>query len=769
MKILTIPLIWLPNTMNDDKQIEDPVKTDGESSQTTATSWSAASLGTEQRFRALWETTTDAIVMLDEHSVIRYANPATLDIFGHASEELIGKNLSVLQPERLRERHRDGMQRYLTTGIRTINWRSTNLVGLHRSGHEFPIELSFSDLRLEGERQFVACIRDISDRMLNEELIKVQNSILKMVTVGADLAKTLEFMVGWIEDRSPGSLCTALLLDETRTRFVWGGAKALHADWIRPFLAIPIGPNTGSCSTAAFLNQPVFVSDIESDARWENYRELALAHGLVACSAWPIVGRAGGVLGVFAIYRRACEPPTDLELRLMETVLDLAGLAIENKKSEERILYLAHYDELTGLPNRAMFSQLLTRALSYANRYGDKVGLLFMDLDRFKNVNDNLGHATGDHVLREVGRRLRASVREVDSVARLGGDEFVVLIEKFKDSEALSNVAQKLSTTIAKPMLIEGRELELTVSIGISIYPENGSDIETLIKNSDIAMYRAKAGGRNNYQFYTSKMGANSLSRMIMESDLKRAVSRGEFLLHYQPKLNVRSGKITGAEALLRWQHPEKGLMPPLSFIPIAEESGQIEAIGRWVVHSACMQMRVWKNAGVPEIPIAVNLSARQFENNNLVSTIASALEISGISPHMLELEITESSIMGNETHAIEILNQLKALGVFLSMDDFGTGYSSLANLRRFPLHNVKIDKSFIREIPGNANDAAIAHAVIEMAHALNLQVIAEGVETAEQLAFLREHNCEQIQGYYFCHPLPPDEFVQFLSTYSPI
>ncbi len=721
----------------------------------------------EMRFRTLWETSTDAILSLDADSIIQYANPAVYSVFGHQPNDLIGKSLDILQPERLRARHKEGMRRYIETYERHVNWRASMAGGLHRDGHEFPVELSFSDVQLKEERQFIACIRDVSERKRSEDLISGQNRILRMITAGGDLEETLGAINRLIEEQVPDALCSTVILNDAGTQFELGAAGSLPLDYSSGMFGRSIG--AGSCAGGAVVHSKAAVisTDIATDPLWNNCREQAMAHGLQACFSWPILGRMGQVIGVFAIYHRMPGQPTELELRLNQVATDLAGLAIDSWKSDERIRYLAHFDELTGLPNRSTFSQALTQALERGNRNGYQIGILFMDLDRFKNINDTLGHESGDSMLKEVAKRIRSSVRDVDTVARLGGDEFVVLIENFKEPAALVNVAKKLIERLAIPMCIDGRDFHQTVSIGISSYPADGDDAQTLIKNADIAMYRAKEHGRNNHRFYSAQMGAGSLERMLLESELRRAIEQDEFVLQYQPKVNIETGEIIGVEALVRWQHPEKGLLSPLKFISLAEDTGQIVAIGQWVLHSACRQMRSWQDDGLPLIRVAVNLSARQFAHDDLLSDIAVALRQNDISPDMLELEITESMVMNNTGKAIRILNELKAMGVRIAMDDFGTGYSSLANLKRFPLDSVKIDRSFIRDIPDEPNDAAITHAIIAMAHALKLNVIAEGVETEDQLDFLRDHGCDEIQGYYFSRPLTAKALQRFFEQHN--
>lgn len=616
-------------------------------------------------------------------------------------------------------------------------------------------------------RRIEAALIDETERKRTEDLITSQNRILKMMTAGSELEETLTAINRMVETQCKDALCSILVLNDAGTQFAWGAGDSLPDSYQHAIYELSIGPDAGSCGTAAFRNEPVAVSDIATDPLWAHYRELALSHDLRACFSWPIAGRAGQVLGTFAIYHRQPGMPTDRELRVIQLVTDLAGLAIESRKSEERIRHLAHYDELTGLLNRAMFSQVLSHALAQAGRNDHQIGLLFMDLDRFKNINDTLGHYAGDQVLQEVARRLRSTMREEDTVARLGGDEFVVMVENFKEPSALAVVAKKLIEQLAMPMTIEGREFHQTVSIGISTYPGDGDDLQTLIRNADIAMYRAKQHGRNNHRFYSAQMSAGSLERMTLEAGLRRAIEQNEFVLHYQPQLHIATGEITGVEALVRWQHPEKGLLSPFKFISLAEETGLIVPIGQWVLQSACRQLRAWRDSGLPPARIAVNLSARQFAHDELLSDIAVALRRSGLSPDMLELEITESAVMDNPGHAIRILNELKAMGIHISMDDFGTGYSSLANLKRFPIGSVKIDRSFTREIPQDGNDAAITCAIIAMAHALNLKVVAEGVENDDQLAFLREQHCDEIQGYYFSRPMSAEALEIFMRQHT--
>jgi diguanylate cyclase (GGDEF)-like protein/PAS domain S-box-containing protein len=434
------------------------------------------------------------------------------------------------------------------------------------------------------------------------------------------------------------------------------------------------------------------------------------------------------------------------------------------KLTEQRVHHVAQHDALTGLPNRSLLQDRLGQAVAWANRSGRPVWVMLIDLDRFKYVNDSMGHKAGDVLLMTVAARLRSSLRDSDTVARLSGDEFVVILSE--DSEPLCpEIVQRVMDSVAQPVLLGSREFFVTCSIGVAAYPSDGTPADSLIEHADIAMYRAKKLGRNNFQFYTPAMNEESLERVRIEGGLRSALERNEFVLHYQPQVELQSGRIVGMEALIRWRHPELGMVPPSRFVGVAEDTGLIVPIGAWVMRTACAQNKAWQDAGLGRLRVAVNLSARQFGAADLLPGIEAALRDTGLAPDCLELELTESLFMGDITPAVELLHRMKALGVNLSIDDFGTGYSSFSYLSRFPIDVLKIDRSFVADITHDANDAAIVDSIIALAHNLRLSVIAEGVETAEQLAYLREQGCDEMQGYYFSRPLPAAEFEQLLRT----
>jgi diguanylate cyclase (GGDEF)-like protein/PAS domain S-box-containing protein len=429
----------------------------------------------------------------------------------------------------------------------------------------------------------------------------------------------------------------------------------------------------------------------------------------------------------------------------------------DRKLAEEAIRHRAYHDELTGLPNRLLFADRFAQTLDHVRRTGKTVALLFLDLDRFKTINDTLGHATGDRLLQDVTERLCQSLRGGDTVARFGGDEFIVLASGIEKGEDAAYIAEKLLQLLQPPFKLAPHELSITTSIGIALYPDDGTDIETLVKNADTALYRAKERGRNCYQLYSPAMNARALEQLALENELRGALERNEFLLHYQPEFELRTGRVVGVEALIRWQRPGREMMLPQQFISLAEDAGLIDALGEWVLRTACEQTQRWRAAGLEPMRVAVNLSPRQFEQKDVARSIEGVLALVGLDPSLLELELTEGTVMRNAEAAALTLHALKAMNVRIVIDDFGTGYSSLSYLKRFPASALKIDQSFVRDIVTDPEDAAIVRAVVSLGHSLGLEVIAEGVETAAQLEFLRGLGCDYAQGYYLGRPMPPD------------
>lgn len=450
---------------------------------------------------------------------------------------------------------------------------------------------------------------------------------------------------------------------------------------------------------------------------------------------------------------------------LVVATIEAHKLAEQIEAAKVQLNHLAHHDVLTGLPNRILLQDRLIQAMESACRQGRQLAVMFMDLDQFKHINDSLGHAIGDKLLQSVAQRLMGCVRHSDTISRQGGDEFVVLLPYIENPEGAGFCAQKMLATLALPHRIDQHELHISVSIGISIYPDDGQDAETQIKNADIAMYQAKENGRNNYKFFEQDMNARAVHRQSVEVSLRRALERQEFVLHYQPKINLQSGTIVGVEALIRWQHPEQGLLLPAQFVSIAEDCGLILPIGRWVLREACLQARSWQQAGLPPIIVAVNISALEFRNKDFLGNIRAVIEETGLEPRYLELELTESVLMQDAASTDPMLHALANLGIRLAIDDFGTGYSSLSYLKQFPINTLKIDQSFVNQMCSNLDDAAIVSAVTSMGKSLKLCVIAEGVESSEQSAFLLAQHCDEGQGYYFGCPMVAEALATLLQT----
>jgi diguanylate cyclase (GGDEF)-like protein/PAS domain S-box-containing protein len=676
---------------------------------------------TLRRFRVAMDNSADMIVLIDR-TTMRFVdvNETACRLLGYSREELLKMGPQDVLPTSREELER-AYDEFIATPSHTHGMRSQYRC---KDGSTFPFESTRHVLR-SGDAYIIAAIsRDISERLAAE---------------------------------------TALRASEERFRGLTGLSSDMYWEQDEQFRFTSMS-GTGS------QRVNVKTSPAIGKKRWEqNYVNMT-------ADAWA----------EHIALLEAHKPFRDMELcRLDETdkkiwisisgepVFDSAGTfrgyrgvgkdISERKQDEERIHFLANHDALTSLPNRAMFNDVLNLAIQNARRYSRNFAVLFIDLDRFKNINDTLGHEAGDRLLQEMGARLTQTVRASDVVARLGGDEFVVLVQEVSEPKQVEAVARKVLFTLVKPMVVQGQECRVTASIGICMFPAEAQDEHALMKNADIAMYRAKEDGKNTYKFYSEEMNIHSFERLALETSLRRGLERNEFVLHYQAKLDLHTGKINGVEALVRWQHPDLGMVPPAQFIPLAEETGLIVPIGKWVLNTACAQNVAWLREGLPPLHMAVNLSARQFADEDLVKDIAAALETTGLQPELLELELTESMVIQNAERAGRVLAEIKKMGVRLAIDDFGVGYSSLTHLKRFPIDTLKVDRSFIRDLPQNAEDRALTEAIIAMGKSLKLTVVAEGVETKEQQTFLRDRDCDEMQGFFFSKPIPSDEFAGLL------
>ncbi|WP_337184844.1 EAL domain-containing protein [Shinella sp.] len=600
----------------------------------------------------------------------------------------------------------------------------------------------------------VGIARDITGRKRSESLHLGQAHLLKMIALGAPLAEVFSSLILLIEAHVPDVTGSILLLAPDGRHIVHGAAPNLEPAYCSLIDGVQIGPACGSCGTAMWRGEPVIVSDIETDPLWADFKAVVAPYGYRACWSSPIRSYQGKVLGSFALYSRTPGEPSAECMKLVGMATHIAGIAIERKQAEDSIQFMAHHDTLTGLPNRSMLDERIASAIEAADECGGTLTLAFLDLDNFKLVNDSLGHHAGDELLKIVAARMKDCVRTGDSIVRLGGDEFVVLVGGMRGDEKVEECLQAVRRAVAEPVEIGGRSFQVTCSMGVAAYPEHGRNATELMARADAAMYRAKEIGRDAMQVFTAELANRAHEKLVQQEELRRALARSELFLQYQPQMDLSNGRIFAVEALIRWRHPERGLVAPGDFIPLAEETGLIGPIGDWTLREACRQNKAWQVSGLPPIVVSVNVSARQFQEKDWVERVAAALSESGLEARYLELELTESMIMEDVQQAVETMHRLERLGVHLAIDDFGTGYSSLASLKRFPVGRLKIDRSFVRDLPDDGDDAAIARAVISLAHSLHLRVIAEGVETREQIDFLREAGCDEIQGFYLSRPI---------------
>lgn len=659
----------------------------------------------------------DAIIIINEQGIITCWNPDAERIFGYTKQEVLGKDIrTLIIPQKYHEAHEKGLREFRETGQCPTIGKTIELSAIGKNGIEFPIELSLSALENNGRWYVLGIIRDITNRRgVAEALWRLQKAVETMhlgVTVTDTKGKILYT-----------NHADATMHVYTVEELIGKDSRIFAPPQVRKFTAFE-QMKAFKCWTRESVNMrkdgSIFPVRLVSDV---------------------VVDDEGIPIGVVT----ACEDIT------------------ERKRAEETIMHMAYFDDLTGLPNRLLFNDRLTLSLYDAQRYKKLLAIIFLDLDRFKNINDTLGHPIGDLLLKAVAERLTGTLREADTVSRHSGDEFTILLPDINHAQDASKVALKIIKALSKVFIIEGHEIFITTSIGISLFPSDGDDVQTLLRNADIAMYAAKENGRNNYQFYTPAMNAAAFERMMLENSLRKAIEREEFFVHYQPKVNIKTGQIVGMEALVRWQHPDLGLVYPSQFISLTEETGLIVPIGELVLRTACRQNKEWQDAGFPRLCLGVNLSARQFQQQNLVGMVEEILNSTGLEPCWLELEITESTIMRDINHATHILRKLHKMGAQISIDDFGTGHSSLRYLKGFSVNTLKIDRSFLSDITTNPNDAAITNAIIAMGHSLKLKVIAEGVETEEQMAFLLLHQCDEIQGNLFSPPISAKEFTELL------
>jgi len=690
----------------------------------------------EELFKSYLEYAPDAVYMSDVKGNFLYGNRKCEEIIGYRREELLGKNL--LELNILPEKSLNKAKQLLKTSIEGKPTGPDEIELIHKDGRLIPVEINTSVVQRMGQWIVLAFVRDITDRKRADQECQLSEERFKRIF-----------------DEGPFGMCL-----ESPDHTI-------------------IAVNKVFCELLGYTEQELAgrnIADITCEEDREKSKELLRQ---LFANSIPVfrmekryVKKDGDILWTHTTISAVHEQDGNV----------LYGLAIienltEGRKAAEKIRLLAYYDNLTGLPNRTFHKELIKRSIEHARLHKEIFALIYVGLDNFHRINDTLGHSTGDLLLKAVADRLTNTLRESDYIARsdehesvnvvsrVGGDEFIILAHDLTQAQDAAKTARRLLAEMSAPYDLSGRQVFLTVSIGIALYPENGTDVDDLLKNAEKAMRHTKSEGKDNFHFYSSLMHASVLALLTMESDLHKALERNELLLYYQPKVDAATRMVKGMEALIRWNHPDKGLIPPMQFIPLAESSGLILPIGEFVIRTVCRQIKTWQEACYRQMNISLNVSGIQFDKQNLIEIVKDALQDTGIPSQCLELEITESILMRNPEKAIRILTELKAMGIGILIDDFGTGYSSLSYLKRLPsLDFLKIDQSFVQSLATDPRDQAIVRATIAMAHALNLKTIAEGVETEAQLSFLQEHGCDEIQGYLFSRPLPAEEIPGILA-----
>lgn len=721
--------------------------------------------GERSLLRALIDQIPDFLFVKDVDSRFILANRAIASAYGTLPGGLIGKTDHDLHPQALADEFLRYEQAVIKTGVPMMNMEESfpDCEGATRWYSTTKIPLRSPDHATVG---LIGVSRDITERKQMESFGLQQSLILEMIAKNAPLPTVLKQLVLLIESQLSKVKSSILLLESETGRLRHGAAPSLPDAYNRAVDGVAIGPKVGSCGTAAYRRAPVTVSDIRSDPLWEDYRDLASSFALRSCWSTPIKSHNGTVLGTFAMYSGEVRNPKPSDSKLIETATRIAGIAIERHRSEQQLVHMAHHDALTRLPNRVLCLDRLKAALTAPFAQAHHVALLYIDLDGFKPINDKLGHGIGDAFLRSVGEKLRAVVPSEQTVARLGGDEFAVIqtLTSGDIRQQSASLAAEIVEALSLPILIEAHRVVAGATVGIAIASNDADDPDALMRDADFALYRAKAEERGSVRFFEPAMRILAQQRQTLEADLHRALAAGEFEVYYQPQIELASNEICGFEALLRWNHPVRGLVQPLDFIGVAEEIGLIVPLGEWVMRQACMQAVQWPGS----IKVAVNLSPVQFRHAGLLQTVLSALSSSGLPPGRLELEITESVVLLDSEANLGLLLQLRMQGVQVSLDDFGTGYSSLSYLRSFPFTKIKIDRSFVRDLDANPGCLAIVKAVSRLASDLGMRTIAEGIETREQLDQLRNEGCDEGQGFFFSRPVPSHQAALLLENANP-
>jgi diguanylate cyclase (GGDEF)-like protein/PAS domain S-box-containing protein len=704
--------------------------------------------------------TNRAVVVTDRRLKTLYTNGAFAEMFGYSLEEAKGRQANEL----LVGRHTD--RRALARLRRVIDEEGDGeqeILSYDKNGDEVWISARVRAFRNDRGRLKYVCalLADITE---TKQLRSLQQLIMNALADEIPITEIADQLCRRVEQIAPDVVSSLLHIDACGLIHPLGG-PSLPEDYSGALDGVAIGADIGSCGSAAFFGEPVLAMDIDTDPRWQPFKARPLELGLRACWSTPIKAKDGRVIGTFAFYFRECRPPSRWHQRIVDACVHLGALAIERKEAQAQIARLAYYDVLTGLPNRSHLRSLISEAIE-ACPAGKHVALAFLDVDNFKDVNDTLGHSAGDEFLVQFAKRLRAEIQPGDRLGRLGGDEFVVILPN-RDAAEAALVASRIIEALVAPLKIGTRQVPTSASMGISIYPDNATDIDTLIQQADAAMYQSKRAGRSTYRFFSAEMNGLAKQRMVLSTALRKAIANDTLKLHYQPQIRTVDGAIHGVEALARWHDPALGEISPAKFIPLAEECGLIEQIGLWSIREACRQMAQWRASGLDIPSVSVNLSPINFQNENLAASVAEILADYALPPEALMLEITEGVILNERSVAIETMNAVRRLGVGLSLDDFGTGYSSLSRLTQLPIRELKIDRSFMRDIERDPGARAIVTTVVRVGQSLQLVVVAEGVETDGQRNLLTELGCDVVQGFLYAPALSPAAFGRWLLDHS--
>ena len=724
----------------------------------------------ELELRTIFDGALDGILVTEiDSGKFLAGNPAICQMLGYTREELINIGIAAIHPTTGAPFDMEQINRFLHGDIHF----SADTRVRRKNGSVFYADITGTPIRLGGKECLLGMFRDITERKAAQDRIVQLNRVYAMlsgintlIVRVSDRAELFREACRLAVDAGGFRMSMIAVVDKSSGQIVPVASSGKDEAMVIAIKTILSSPEDAPKTMVARVireKTTIVSNDSQNDPAVlfaknyadSNIRSMAVLPLLVADQAF----------GVLALYAGEPELFHAEELKLLSELAGDIAFAIDHLDKQERLNYLAYFDVLTGLPNRTLFYERLTQGLALARRNQSVLAVLSVDLDNFKTVIDTLGHGIGDLCLQEVGRRLTACLRETDTVGRMSGDKFSIILPEIENTEAAANVARKVIASGRKAYLIDSHELFVSASIGITLFPDDADSSDALVGNADSAMYRAKDQGRNTYQFFTAEMNRNTQDKLRLEADLHYALARGEFLLYYQPQVSCTSGKVTGLEALLRWQHPQRGLVGPTDFIPALEATDLIIEVSAWVLVTACTQAQSWHAAGLGTPTIAVNVSGRQMLGDGLCQMVRAALDTSGLAPAYLELELTESQLMKDAENIIGLLTRLKAMGIRLSVDDFGTGYSSLAYLKRFPIDSLKVDRAFVRDIIADPNDVSITRAIITLAHSLKLKVVAEGVETEGQLGLLIANYCDEIQGYYFSWPLPAEEATALLRT----